>query len=78
MEQAGQKEQKEQTKEINVNVSSQVAFSIKMQEFDKRIAEAECVVANLKRDKIVFAYDAQIQEIIKINDAQKAQKQSEN
>ena len=54
----------EQKKEEQINIDPGTAFSLKIQEFDKKIAEAELSVATLKRDKMTFVYDQNVQQIV--------------
>jgi len=53
-------EEVKKTEEINIEVPLEVVVQIKISEFDKNIAEAEAKVANLKRDKMVFLHDQNI------------------
>jgi len=55
-----QKEQK--TEHIDVDVGT--AFSLKLQEFDKKISEAELVVATIKKDKASYIYEQNVQSIV--------------
>lgn len=57
----GQSEQPE----IQINVEPAVAMNLTVQEFDKRIAEAEANVADLKKQKAAFIYDTNVQALIK-------------
>jgi len=50
--------------EKRIKVSGTAAFTIKVIEFDKKIAEAECVVSDLKRQKIDFIYNTNVQAVI--------------
>ena len=54
-----------------------------MQEFDKKIADAELVVSTLKRDKSTFVYDTNVQQIVsyhkeKVLEAQIKEKMKKN
>ena len=46
---------------IKIEVDPPTAFNLKMQEFDKNIATAEAQVYELKRQKMAFIYDRNIQ-----------------
>lgn len=70
-ESKGQEELKvpEETKvpETQITIDPGTAFSLKMQEFDKKIAEAELAVATLKKEKMCFIYDQNVQQIVLIH-----------
>ncbi len=53
----------QQSEQIDIDLGT--AFSLKLQEFDKKIAEAELVVATLKKDKISYVYDQNVQQIVR-------------
>jgi len=48
-------------KPLEIEVEPQVAFSLKLQEFDKAIAIAEAQVYELKKQKMSFVYDRNVQ-----------------
>lgn len=50
--------------QITVDVSSEVAFTMKLQEFDRNIAIAEAKVAELKMNKAVFIYDTNLNNVV--------------
>lgn len=52
----------EQTKEIKIK--PEVAFNLKIIEFDKDIAELESRVASLKSQKMRFIYDTNINSVM--------------
>ena len=54
----------EKKQELNIDIDPGTAFSLKMQEFDKKIAEAELTVATIKKDKSTFIYDSNVQQIV--------------
>jgi hypothetical protein len=56
-------EQKPEQKQLEIEIDGETAFTLKLQEFDKNIALAECQVADLKRQKIEFAYNRNVQMI---------------
>jgi len=47
-----------------INLDGQTFFMIKLQEFDKMIAEAEAQVSNLKLQRATFVYDTNVQQLI--------------
>jgi hypothetical protein len=57
-------DQKEQPKAEQINIDVGTAFNLKLQEFDKKIAEAEHAVATLKKDKAAYIYDQNVQQIV--------------
>jgi hypothetical protein len=59
------KTQQKQHQEIPLD--SGTAFNLKLQEFDKKIAEAELSVATLKKEKASFIYDQNAQQIILVH-----------
>ena len=63
-----------QPPEIQLNVDPAVAMNLTVQEFDKKIAEAEAVVADLKKQKAAYIYDTNVQALIA---AAKQQQQGE-
>lgn len=58
---------------IQIDVDPNILMTLKVQEFDKKIAEAKAVVADLERQKAVYIYDTNIQAII--SQAQQAKTQ---
>lgn len=48
-------------KPVEIEVEPQVAFNLKIQEYDKAIATAEAQVADLKKQKMSFIYDRNVQ-----------------
>jgi hypothetical protein len=48
-------------KPLEIEVEPQVAFNLKLQEFDKAIATAEAQVYDLKKQKMSFVYDRNVQ-----------------
>lgn len=55
-------EQQQQNEKIDIDVGT--AFSLKLQEFDKKIAVAEFEVASLKKEKMSYIYDQNVQQIV--------------
>ena len=53
-----------QQQPIDLEVEPGVAFTMKLQEFDKRIAEAEAVSADLKRQRATFIYETNLQNLV--------------
>jgi len=53
-----------ENKKEQITIDPATAFSLKLQEFDKKIAEAEMVVYTLKKDKAAFVYDQNVQQIV--------------
>lgn len=51
--------------QINIDVDVNTAIAIKVQEFDKFIAEAKVRVAELERQKATYIYESNIQSLIK-------------
>lgn len=47
-----------------INIDMQTAFSLKLQEFDKKIAEAEFAVADLQKQRATYIYDQNVQQIV--------------
>lgn len=54
----------EQKQEEHISIDPGTAFSLKIQEFDKKIAESEFVVASIKKEKMCFIYDQNVQQIV--------------
>ena len=50
------------TEHIDIDIGT--AFALKLQEFDKRIAEAEFQVASLKKEKLTYIYDQNVQQVV--------------
>ena len=59
----GQVEQVAQQPE-SVEVDSGTAFTLKLQEFDKKISEAECVVYDLKKQKASYIYEENVKQVV--------------
>lgn len=57
--------QPEGQQKIEISIEPQVAFTLKCQEYDKLIAEAEKQVADLKAQKASYIYDTNTQIILK-------------
>jgi hypothetical protein len=53
-----------QPQQEQINIDAGTAFALKLQEFDKKIAEAELAVAQLKKEKISYVYDQNVQQIV--------------
>jgi len=53
-----------QPPEISLNVDPATAMNLTVQEFDKKIAEAEAGVYDLKRQKAAYIYDTNVQALI--------------
>lgn len=56
---------KQSVQTIEVELDPLSAQALKVQEFDKQIAEAEAVVADLKKQRATFIYESSIQMILK-------------
>jgi hypothetical protein len=50
------------TEQIDIDVAT--GFTLKLQEFDKKIAEAKLVVAQLEKEKSAYIYDQNVQQIV--------------
>lgn len=61
-----QEEKKEAMKQ-EISIDPGTAFNLKLQEFDKKIAEAELSVATLKKEKASFIYDQNVQQIVLVH-----------
>jgi hypothetical protein len=59
-----------QQEPIQVNVDPNVAFNLKLQEFDKLIAESEAQTAEIKRQKATFIYESNVNIILQQKQAQ--------
>ena len=70
-------EQKEEQKQLEIQVDGQTAFQLRIQEFDKNIATAEFQVADLKKQKMEFVYNRNVQMIADTYKQQQVQKQVE-
>jgi hypothetical protein len=46
--------------EINLNVDAVTALNLTVMEFDKKITEAESVVADLKKQRAAYIYDTNV------------------
>lgn len=60
---------------IQIDVDPTVLMALKTQEFDKKIAEAKVLVAELEKQKASFIYDTNIQMLI--NQAEQKKKQEQ-
>ena len=60
---------------IQIDVDPTVLMALKTQEFDKKIAEAKVLVAELEKQKASFIYDTNIQMLI--NQAEQKKKQDQ-
>ena len=58
-----QVQQQPEQKPIEIEVDPQVAFNLKLQEYDKAIAIAEAQVYDFKKQKMSFIYDQNVQVI---------------
>jgi|GEM_PF-5583919 hypothetical protein len=54
----------EKSESIKIEVDSASAMVLKQQEFDKKIAEAEALVSNLKLQKATFLYETNLQVLV--------------
>jgi peptidoglycan hydrolase CwlO-like protein len=52
-------------------VDAQVAYTLQLLQFDKRIAESEVVIAQLKREKISYIYEQQLLQAKRIDKERK-------
>jgi hypothetical protein len=50
--------------QMKIDVDAQTAFALKLQEFDKEIAQAEEKVATIKKDKATYIYDQNVQQVV--------------
>ena len=50
-----------ESKEITINVDKQTAFNLKVLEYDKLICDSEAVTADLKKQRMSFIFDTNIQ-----------------
>jgi len=50
--------------EINLNVDMLTAINLNVMEYDKKIAVAEAVVADLKKKRAAYIYDANVESLI--------------
>ena len=57
---------------IDIDVDQATATAMKVQEFDKLIAEAEANVAELKKQKATYIYEANVQSLIQQAQQRKA------
>lgn len=53
----------EEQKPLEIQVDPKTAYSMKLLEYDKNIAEAKAMVANLEKEKIDFIYNTQVRGI---------------
>jgi fructose-specific phosphotransferase system component IIB len=81
VEQAAQANE-QQTRQIDVD--AQTAFGLKMQEYDKKIAEAELAatqaqlaVSQLKSEKASYIYDENVKQVVRAYEAKMVQQQVE-
>ena len=51
--------------QVELHVDEATAFNLRLQEFDKVIAEAESQVANLKAQKMSFIYTTNVNALLK-------------
>ncbi|MDD5649724.1 MAG: hypothetical protein PHF86_04790 [Candidatus Nanoarchaeia archaeon] len=63
--------------EEQIEIDLNTAFSLKLQEFDKKIADAEVTIATLKRDKVAYILDSNIQQITNAYREKKVRQQLE-
>lgn len=47
-----------------ISIDMGTAFNLKLQEFDKKIAEAEFTVYDLKKQRASYIYDQNVQQIV--------------
>ena len=52
-----------QKAQFEITIDPETAFQLKLQEYDKNIAIAECQVTELKRQKLEFIYNRNVQMI---------------
>lgn len=64
----------QQQQDIQINVDQNTHMVIAIQDFDRKIAEAEAVVANLKKDKANYIYETNVKILI----AQAQNQQNQN
>ena len=70
-------EQKTDQKPLEITIDPETAFQLKLQEFDKAIAIAEAQAADLKKQKIEFIYNRNVQLITEAYKKNQMQKQVE-
>jgi hypothetical protein len=58
-------------KPLEIEVDPQVAFNLKLQEFDKAITAAKAQAANLEMQKAAFIYDRNVQTLTEAHLAKK-------
>jgi hypothetical protein len=70
---------KEEQKGEQINIDMNTAFSLKLQEYDKNISEAELNVAKLKCERSTYIYNQNVQQIVSAHKEQliKAQVEEE-
>ena len=57
-------EQPSQKQEITIDVDESTAFTLKIQEFDKAIAEVEAQASSLKAQKAAYVYTTNLNAVI--------------
>ena len=50
--------------QIEIQADAPTIFTLKLQEFDKKITEAEALAAEFKKQKAAFVYDSNVQMLI--------------
>ncbi len=66
-EEKAKEEVKTEQQKQEISIDPGTAFNLKLQEFDKKIAEAELAVATLKKEKASFIYDQNVQQIVLVH-----------
>jgi len=64
-------------KPLEIQINAETAFTLKLQEFDKNIATAEAQAANLKKEKLEFVYNRNVQLITEAYKQDQVKKQIE-
>lgn len=57
-------DQVQEQPKLEIDVTAEVAFSLKLQEFDKAIAISDAKTAELKMQKAAYVYDTNLQNVI--------------
>ena len=76
-EAAPTQEEKPAQEPRTINLDAKTAFSLKLIQFDRDIAEAESKVADLKKNKASYVYDTNLQEVLNADMQQKIKAETE-
>lgn len=61
----------------HIDIDTRTAFNLKLQEFDKKIADAEYQVYALKKERASYIYDQNVQQIVMAHRERKIRAQAE-